>query len=62
MQDFPVIRYMVQNHKLMVWYDSKVISSKDLTAYILSQCEITDLIIRKPTIEEIIRQIYEEEI
>lgn len=62
MQDFPVIRYMVQNKKLTVWYDSQIISTKDLTTYILSQCEVKDLIIRKPTIEEIIRQIYEEEI
>lgn len=62
MQDFPVIRYSVQNNKLTIWYDSKIISTKDLTTYILSQCEVKDLIIRKPTVEEIITQIYEEEI
>ena len=62
MQDFPVIRYTVQNNKLTIWYDSKIISTKDLTTYILSQCEVKDLIIRKPTVEEIITQIYEEEI
>lgn len=61
MQDFPIVRYAVQNNKLTVWFDSKIISSKDLTSYILSECEIKDLLIQKPTIEEIIRQIYEEE-
>lgn len=61
MQDFPVIRYSVQNNRLKVWFDSKIISSKDLTSYILSECEIKDLLIQKPTIEEIIRQMYEEE-
>ena len=61
MQDLPVTKYMIENKKITLWYDSKVISTKDLTAYILSQCKVKDLLIRKPTVEEIIRNIYEED-
>lgn len=60
MQDLPVTKYMIENKKITLWYDSKVISTKDLTAYILSKCKVKDLLIRKPTVEEIIRNIYEE--
>lgn len=61
MQDLPVTKYTIKNKRITLWYDSKVISSKDLTAYILSQCNVKDLLIRKPTVEEIIRNIYKEE-
>lgn len=60
MQDLPVTKYTIENKKITLWYDSKVISTKDLTAYILSQCKVKDLLIRKTTVEEIIRNIYEE--
>lgn len=61
MQDLPVTKYTIENRKITLWYDTKVISTKDLTAYILSQCKVKDLLIRKPTVEEIIRNIYEED-
>lgn len=61
MQDLPVTKYTVNNQKIVLWYDSKIISTKDLTNYILSQCKVKDLLISKPTVEEIIRDIYKEE-
>lgn len=61
MQDLPVTKYMIENGKITLWYDSRVISTKDLTSNILSQCRVKDLLIRKPTVEEIMRNIYEEE-
>lgn len=61
MQDLPIIRYRVENNKIEVWYDSTVIHARDITSYLLSQCEISDLLIKKPTVEEIIREIYEED-
>lgn len=61
MQDLPVTKYAVNNQKIVLWYDSKIISTKDLTNYILSQCKVKDLLISKPTVEEIIRDIYKEE-
>ncbi len=61
MQDLPIIRYAIENNRITVWYDSAVINTRDITAYLLSQCEIKDLLVRKPTVEEIIRKIYEED-
>lgn len=60
LQDMPIVRYIIENDRLTVWYDSRIIGSKDITGYLLSKCKVKDLIIRKPTIEEIIRKIYEE--
>lgn len=61
MQDFPVLKYTTENRKITIWYDSKIIGSRDLTSYILSQTKITDLLIKKPSVEEIIKKIYTEE-
>lgn len=61
MQDLPIIKYKIENNKITIWYDSTVIQTKDITSYLLSQCEIKDLLVKKPTIEEIIRKIYEED-
>ncbi len=61
MQDLPIIRYSIENNKIKVWYDGAIIHTKDITSYLLSQCEVRDLLIEKPTVEEIIRGIYEED-
>ncbi len=61
MQDLPIVRYRIENRKIKVWYDNTLIHTKDITSYLLSQCEISDLIIKKPTVEEIIREIYKED-
>lgn len=61
MQDFPVLKYTIENRKITVWYDSKTVDTRDLTSYILSQTKISDLLIKKPSIEEIVKKIYTEE-
>lgn len=60
LQDLPVEKYCVNNNKLTVWYDASVINSGSITKFLISQCKISDLLIHKPTIEEIIKQMYRE--
>lgn len=60
LQDLPIEKYCVYDNKLTIWYDAALISSRSITKFLISQCKILDLLINKPTIEEIIKQIYRE--
>lgn len=60
LQDLPIEKYSIENNNLTIWYDSTMINAREITKFLLSQCTISDLLIHKPTIEEIIRQIYME--
>lgn len=61
LQDLPVEKYCVDNNKLTIWYDASVINSRSITKFLISQCSISDLLIHKPTLEEIIKQICRED-
>ena len=59
--DLPIERYTVENNTLTVYYDSGIIRSKDLTDYLLAHGEAMDILIRKPALEDIIRELTEGE-
>ena len=61
LQDFPIERYVIESNTLTLYYDSSIISSKDLSGYLLSQGKATDILIQKPTVEDIIKEIYKED-
>lgn len=59
-QDLPIVKYTIDKNKVSIWYDSNILHSKDITGYLLSKCKLSDLLISKPAIEEVIKRIYEE--
>lgn len=61
MQDLPIEKYSLKDNNLTIWYDSTMINAREITKFLLSQCTISDLLIHKPTIEEIIKQICAED-
>lgn len=61
MQDFPIEKYVLDGHKLTIWYDNSIIGSKDISHYLLSKGNVSDILISKPTVEEIITKIYRED-
>lgn len=60
LQDFPIERYRIDNHTLTLYYDNGVVSSKDISNYLISHGKVSDILIQKPTVEEIIRELYKE--
>lgn len=61
LQDFPIERYCIENNTLTLYYDSGMISSKDISGYLLSHGKATDILIQKPTVEDIIKEMYKED-
>lgn len=61
LQDFPISRYTIDNHILTLSYDSAVISSKDISQYLIANGNVKDILITKPSVEEIIKQLYKGE-
>ena len=59
--DFPIQRYRVENHTLTLYYDSGLIGAADLSRYLLSHGEATDILIRKPCLEDIVKGLHKEE-
>ncbi len=55
LQDFPIERYIIDNHTLTIYYDNTLISSKDISTYLLDRGNAQDILIKKPTVEEIIK-------
>lgn len=60
LQDFPIERYQIDNNMLTLYYDNSVVSSKDISDYLLSHGKVSDILIQKPTVEEIISELYKE--
>lgn len=60
LQDFPIERYRIDDHTLTIYYDNSVVSSKDISNYLLSHGKVSDILIQKPTVEEIIKELYKE--
>lgn len=61
LQDFPISRYTIDNHVLTLFYDSAVIGSKDISQYLIAGGHVRDILISKPSVEEIIKQLYKGE-
>ncbi len=59
--DMPVARYTAENTCMTIEYDVSNISSRDLSGYLIKGSRLSDIIIEKPTVEQIIREIYKEE-
>ena len=59
--DFPIVRYVIENNTLTLYYDSSTVSSKNISRYLMSHGRVTDILIQKPTVEDIIKEIYKEE-
>lgn len=55
--DLPIERYTVENNTLTLDYDSSIVSSKDLAGYLLSHGRAVDILIQKPTVEDIIKEL-----
>ena len=60
LQDLPFVRYIIQDKRMKIHYDNSRITSKEILQFISTRYEIKDLLINKPEIEEIIKQIYYE--
>lgn len=58
--DLPVARYTAENNAMSVEYDVSDISSRDISGYLINNSRLNDLIIEKPTVEQIIRELYKE--
>lgn len=60
LQDFPISRYTVDNNILTLSYDSGILNSKDISNYLMASGKVRDILITKPSVEEIIRELYKE--
>lgn len=58
LQDFPIERYTVETNTLTLFYDSCIVNSKDISNYLLANGNIKDILITKPSVEDIIKGIY----
>lgn len=61
LQDFPIERYRVENKVLTLDYDGSIVSSKDMAGYLLAHGKVMDILIQKPTVEDIIKEMYKED-
>lgn len=62
LQDLPFVRYVIHDKRMKIYYDNSRITSKEILQFLSSKYEIKDLLIKKPEIEDIIKQIYYENI
>lgn len=60
LQDLPFLRYVIQDSKMKIYYDNGMIDAKEILQFLSSKYEMKDLLIHKPTIEEIIKHIYDD--
>ena len=58
--DLPVVRYTAENTAMSIEYDVSDISSRDISGYLVKNSWLNDIIIQKPTVEQIIREICKE--
>ena len=58
--DLPVSRYTAENTAMSIEYDVSDISSRDISGYLVKNSRLNDIIIEKPTVEQIIREICKE--
>ncbi len=58
--DYPIERYILENHELRLYYDASHIGSKEIAGSLIKGADVSDILIEKPTIEQIVKKIYKE--
>jgi len=59
LQDLPIYKYVMDGEKLLVYYDKKSINTSTLLTHIIKQCNVKQIQIHEPALEDIIKKIYE---
>ncbi|MDP4146429.1 MAG: ATP-binding cassette domain-containing protein [Bacillota bacterium] len=59
-QDLPIKRYKIDGDNLLVYYENNNINASTILKHIIKQCFIKDIKIIEPSLESVIRNIYEE--
>lgn len=58
-QDLPIRKYKIEEDNLMVFYKNNNINASTILKHIIKQCFIKDIKIIEPSLESVIRNIYE---
>lgn len=58
--DLPIARYTVGNSDICIEYDGADITPRDISGYLMKNAPLRDILIEKPTVEKIIRELYKE--
>lgn len=58
-QDLPIKRYKVDGDNLFIYYENNNINGSTIIKHIIKQCFIEDIEIIEPSLESVIRNIYE---
>lgn len=58
-QDLPIKRYKLEEDKIFVYYENNNINAPTIIKHIISQCFVKDIKIIEPSLESVIRNIYE---
>ncbi len=62
MEDLPLERYEINNNKCVIWFDKQKVDKRDIIRHITEQCEIVDMRLDEPTLEDTIKNIYRKEL
>ena len=62
MEDLPLERYEINNNECCIWFDKQKLDKKDIIRHITEQCEIIDMRLDEPNLEDTIKNIYEKEL
>lgn len=62
MEDLPLERYEINNNKCVIWFDKQKLDKKDIIRHITEQCEIVDMRLDEPTLEDTIKNIYKKDL
>lgn len=58
-QDLPIKKYKLEEDNLLVYYENNSINASTILQHIIKQCFIKDIKIIEPSLESVIRNIYE---
>lgn len=58
-QDLPINKYEIKNNMMKIFYRNDIVNSSTIIKHVLKKCFIKDINIIEPTLEDIIRKIYE---
>jgi ABC-2 type transport system ATP-binding protein len=58
-QDLPIKKYKIEEDNLLVYYENNKINASTILKHIIKQCFIKDIKIIEPSLESVIRSIYE---
>jgi hypothetical protein len=54
MQDIPLVKYQMDQTKLMLYYNTNIISSAEIVKVLMETTKIAEVSIEKPHLEEVI--------